>query len=369
MLWNHADTFVKNLHLASAPAPLNIVENFRLFNAFNAGEQGCKGWPSEIFGETVSGEDITLQNYFPSVYSRELADAFEFLRVREEPQYREYVRDLNRRIEESGGGVAGYTLSSENLEDIQEAITKADNVTLHTFSGPHPAGNVGVQIHHIAPINKGDVVWTLQPDAVVSIGKLFLEGRLKSERLVALCGECCTDRQHIRTITGSSIASIIAGKSSPDTAIRYICGDVLSGTKVSSDGYLCFNSNQLTLIPECQNKEFMGWTMPGLVKESFSKLYPSFLFKNKEFSHDTGYHGGIRAFVQTGEYEMVMPMDIYPVHLLKSILYEDLEEMEGLGILEVAEEDFALCDYICVSKIEAQFLIRKGLDFYRKETT
>lgn len=130
-IWSHADTFVKNLHQASAPSPLNITETFTLFNAFNAGEQGCKGWPSEIFGETVSGEDITLQNYFPSVFSRELADAFEFLKVREGPAYREYVRDLNQRIEQGGSGYAGYTFSLGGLDDInREHVTRESHLIL-----------------------------------------------------------------------------------------------------------------------------------------------------------------------------------------------------------------------------------------------
>ena len=153
-----------------------------------------------------------------------------------------------------------------------------------------------------------------------------------------------------------------------NTKLRFISGDVLSGQRIAADAYVGLNDNLISVIPECVEKEFIGWLSPGIDKESFSSAFLSRLIPKTEYSHNTGFHGGLRAFVQTGDYESVVPMDIYPVHLLKTILYEEIEDMEGLGILEVIEEDFALCDYICLSKIEAQKILRQGLDLFHKET-
>ena len=251
--------------------------------------------------------------------------------------------------------------------DLSEALTKAANVKINTFKGPHPAGNAGVHIHHIKPVNKGDVVWTVTPQSVINIGKLFIEGKPNYERVVAVSGECAKDRKHIKTIAGAPLQTILAGKVDESVEVRYICGDVLSGTQKDKDGFLAWETNQISLIPEIQKKEFMGWLLPGPSKESFSRTFWSWMSPNKKYSHNTGYHGGVRAFVATGEYEAVVPMDIFPVHLIKCIMYGDIEAMEGLGILEVAPEDFALCDFICVSKIEVQDTLRQGLDLYRKE--
>jgi Na+-transporting NADH:ubiquinone oxidoreductase subunit A len=257
-------------------------------------------------------------------------------------------------------------LSHEHGATVSDAIIKAANVKINTFKGPHPAGNVGVQIHHIKPIKKGQYVWTLNPQAVINIGKLFIEGKASYQRVVAVAGESSTSRKHYRTIAGAPLSSIV-GNNVSGADVRYISGDVLSGKKKCKDGYLGWNDNLVTLIPEITEKEFMGWVSPGMSKESFSNTFLSWLSPSKKYSHNTGYHGGVRAFVATGEYESVVPMDIYPVHLIKSIMCGDIEAMEGLGILEVAPEDFALCDFICVSKIEAQTILREGLDLYLKE--
>ncbi|NQZ60061.1 MAG: NADH:ubiquinone reductase (Na(+)-transporting) subunit A, partial [Lentisphaeraceae bacterium] len=251
--------------------------------------------------------------------------------------------------------------------DLSDALTKAANVKINSFKGPHPAGNAGVQIHHIKPVNKGDVVWTLTPQTVINIGKLFIEGKANYERVIAVAGESvgASERKHYRTIAGAPIASILKSPA-PDNA-RVICGDVLTGAKKDAEAFITPSCNLITLIPEILEKEFMGWMKPNVDVESYSRTFLSWLLPKKKFSHNTGYHGGERAFVATGEYESVVPMDIYPVHLVKCLMYRDIEAMEGLGILEVAPEDFALCDYICVSKIEVQDIIRKGLELYRKE--
>lgn len=260
-----------------------------------------------------------------------------------------------------------YLSHEAGANGLSEAVTKAANVKINTFKGPHPAGNVGIQIHHIKPVGKGDVVWTVTPQTVVNIGKLFIEGKPNFERVVAVCGEKAKDKKHIKTIAGANLKAILKGKVDESAEVRYICGDVLSGSKKNADGFMAWECNQISLIPEIQNKEFMGWLLPGPNKESYSRTFWSWLSPGKKFSHNTGYHGGVRAFVATGDYESVVPMDIFPVHLIKCIMYGDIEAMEGLGILEVAPEDFALCDFICVSKIEVQQTLREGLDLYRKE--
>ena len=251
--------------------------------------------------------------------------------------------------------------------DLSDALKSVANAKVHQFNGPHPAGNVGIQIHHIAPMKKDEVVWTLDLAGVISIGQVFLEGKVSNERVIALTGECVSERKHYKVVSGSAVAQVTANKLANDKDVRFISGDVLTGRNVGTKGFLGTTDSQLTVIPEVPGYDFMGWMKPGLDKESYSKTFLSWLSPSKKYSHNTGYHGGVRAFVQTGVYETVVPMDIYPVHLIKCIMAEDIEAMEGLGILEVAPEDFALCDYICVSKIEVQDTLRKGLDLYRKE--
>ncbi|NOX46835.1 MAG: Na(+)-translocating NADH-quinone reductase subunit A [Chlorobi bacterium] len=246
------------------------------------------------------------------------------------------------------------------------AFLNAKNVEINSFSGKHPAGNVGVQIHHIDPINKGDVVWYVHPQAVVAIGKLFQEGKYDANRIVALAGSEVKNPQYYKVLAGISLNGLFNGKTT-DGDLRYISGNVLSGTSVGKDGYLGFYDYQLSVIPEGNYHEFLGWAMPRFKNFSFSKSFFSWLTPNKEYRLDTNLNGGHRAFVLTGEYEKVFPFDIYPMQLLKAIMVKDIDKMENLGIYEVDEEDFALCEFIDVSKTEMQSIVREGLDFIRKE--
>ncbi|HRZ42256.1 MAG TPA: Na(+)-translocating NADH-quinone reductase subunit A [Bacteroidales bacterium] len=243
---------------------------------------------------------------------------------------------------------------------------KAAGVQINRFKGPHPAGNVGIQIHHLDPVNKGEVVWTLNPLDVAMIGRLFLEKRFNTERVVALAGSEVMHPRYIRTHMGACVAEITAGQVAGNN-VRYISGNVLTGTRIAADGFLGFYDHLITVIPEGNHHEFLGWAKPGLKAFSFSNAFPSKLLHRKPFVPDTNLHGGERAFVVTGQYEKVLPMDIYPVQLLKAILAKDIELMEDLGIYEVCEEDFALCEVICTSKIEVQSILREGLDMVRQE--
>ncbi|MFN2380454.1 MAG: Na(+)-translocating NADH-quinone reductase subunit A [Bacteroidales bacterium] len=246
-------------------------------------------------------------------------------------------------------------------DTVSETLRKSGGVEIHYFSGPHPAGNVGVQIHHIDPVNKGEAVWYMNLQDVVTLGRLFNKGEYRPERIIAVAGAEVKKPRYHRTRAGAEISTIIKDNIAGDN-VRYISGNVLTGTAIKPVGFLGFYDSVLTVITEGNYYEFFGWIMPGLKKFSFSRTFLTWLMPDKKYSLDTNMHGGDRAFVVTGYYEQVLPMDIYPMHLLKAILAEDIDRMEQLGIYEVAAEDFALCEFICPSKVEVQSIIRKGLD-------
>jgi Na+-transporting NADH:ubiquinone oxidoreductase subunit A len=248
-----------------------------------------------------------------------------------------------------------------------DVFTKARNAQVNYFNGPHPAGNAGVQINKIDPINKGDVVWHLRPQEVLTIGRLFSEGRFNAERVIALTGSEVVKPVYIKTKIGASIREMITDNVK-EGKLRFISGNPLTGKKIDKNGFIGFYDSQVTVLPEGDYYEMFGWALPGFDKFSYSRTFFTWLHsKDKKYRLDTNYHGGPRAFVMTGEMEKVFPFDIYPMQLLKSIMIEDIEAMENLGIYEVDEEDFALVEYIDTSKTEIQELVRKGLDLMRKE--
>jgi Na+-transporting NADH:ubiquinone oxidoreductase subunit A len=246
-------------------------------------------------------------------------------------------------------------------------FSNAKGVQINKVSGPHPAGNIGVQIHHIDPVNKGEAVWYINPQDVLIIGKLFNEGKFDATRTIALTGSQIDKPKYYKTIVGCSIKNIIADGGLKKEENRIISGNILTGSQISADGFLGFYDSQITAIPEGHEFEFMGWLALGLNKFSMSRTFFSWLTPDKKYDLNTNMHGEERPFVMTGQYEKVFPMDIYPVLLLKSILIEDIDMMEKLGIYEVTEEDFALCEFVCTSKIKSQDIIRSGLDMVRKE--
>jgi len=246
-------------------------------------------------------------------------------------------------------------------------LSGLSDITLHKVSGPHPSGNVGIQIAQIDPINKGEVVWTVAPQDLVIIGELLLTGKFNAERIIALAGSFVTSPKYYKTKIGSSISSIVDGKLNEGNS-RIISGNVLTGTTQNLKGVLGYYNNMVTVIPEGDDYEFFGWTIPVFNKISTSRaLTFSWLFPNKKFDLNTNTNGEHRAFVVTGNYEEVFPLDIFPMQILKSCMYKDLDEMEQLGMYEVAPEDFALTEFVCVSKQPHQEIIRKGLDLMLKE--
>ena len=259
-------------------------------------------------------------------------------------------------------------LNLDGNTNSSKVFSNAKGVEINKFSGPHPAGNVGVQIHHIDPINKGDVIWYLEPQDVIVIARLFFEGKYDVSRIISLCGSEVIRPRYYRTISGSCVSNLVNDNVKGDNN-RIICGDVLSGNKIDENGYLGFYDTQLTIIKEGNEQEFLGWILPGVNKFSLSRSYFSWLFPTKKFEIDTNMRGEERAYVVTGQYEKVLPMDIYPQQLIKAIMIEDIDLMEKLGLYEVSPEDMALCEFVCTSKIEVQSLIRHGLDLLIKENS
>ncbi|MFZ5571284.1 MAG: Na(+)-translocating NADH-quinone reductase subunit A [Thermodesulfobacteriota bacterium] len=239
-------------------------------------------------------------------------------------------------------------------------------VAVHRVKGPHPAGTVGVQVHHIAPVRgPGDVVWYCTLESAVRIGRLFATGMLSFDTVIAIGGPASQVRKHIRTVQGAEIGWLLGGAEVPET--RYISGNVLTGRNAGFQGFIGFFDNQVSVIRETARPALFGWIRPGIRMESASNTFFSRLFPGRRFDLDTNVNGGCRPFVATGNYEKVLPMDIHPVHLVKSILAGDIEEMEGLGIYEMAEEEMAICEYICPSKSDMQRILRDGIDMIMRE--
>tara|TARA_Y100000815_G_scaffold191039_1_gene174542 strand:+ start:1926 stop:3275 length:1350 start_codon:yes stop_codon:yes gene_type:complete len=244
-----------------------------------------------------------------------------------------------------------------------------NDVVVHKVSGPHPSGNVGTLINKVDPINKGEVAWTVNAQDLVIIGELLLTGKFNAERIVALAGSSVKKPRYFKTKIGSEVSTMVYDNGvDKDGNDRIISGNVLSGKQVAPDGNLDYYSNVITVIPEGDDYEFFGWNKPIFNKVSTSRaLTFSWLNPKKKFDLNTNTNGEHRAFVVTGSYEEVFPLDIYPLQILKACMYQDLDEMEALGMYEVAPEDFALTEFICVSKQPHQKIIREGLDLMLKE--
>lgn len=252
--------------------------------------------------------------------------------------------------------------------DTGSKLPKITGAEITFYTGKHPAGNVGVHIHHLAPISKGETVWTMDPQHVAMLGQFFSTGVYNAEKIVALCGSEVKRPHYLRIITGACIAPFVEQVDQDKKhEARYISGDVLTGTNAGANGWLGFYHNRISIIPEGNYHEFLGWALPRFKKFSTSKSYFSWLTPGRKYEIDTNLNGGVRAFVATNQYEKTLPMDLYPVYLLKAILAGDIDKMEQLGIYEVIEEDLALCEFVCTSKIEVQALLRQGIEMMIKE--
>jgi Na+-transporting NADH:ubiquinone oxidoreductase subunit A len=251
-----------------------------------------------------------------------------------------------------------------SLHKGESAFTKVKDAQLHVVSGPHPAGNVGVQISHLSPIKKGEIVWTMNPILVAALGHVINTGKLDLTRKVAVTGPAAEKIGYVVCLPGTPVKEI----TSVAEGVRVVGGDVLTGENLGADGYLGFFCNQLTLLKEGYEREWFGWAKPFRPKvHSSSWCYFSWLTPKKEYDMNTNLHGGPRAFVETKCFEDVTPMDIFPIYLIKACLAGDIEKMEKFGIYEVLPEDLALCEYVDPSKNEIQAYIQKGIDLMIKE--
>ena len=249
-----------------------------------------------------------------------------------------------------------------------DALVNARDVEVNVFDGPCPAGNVGVQVNHIDPVNKGEVVWTVDPTVVLFIGRLFLTGRVDMTRRVAFVGSEVEAPAYTDMIVGQELAGLLDHGVRTDRKVRAINGNVLTGKPTSRDGFLGAYSSEITVIPEGDDAdELAGWIMPRLKQFSVSRSYFSWLRRGVEYVLDARVKGGERHIIMSGEYDRMLPMDIYAEFLIKAILAGDIDKMEQLGIYEVAPEDFALAEFVDSSKLELQRIVREGLDLLRKE--
>lgn len=323
-------------------------------------ESGCWPFVKQRPYDVVANPDVAPKAIFVSAYnSAPLAADYDYTLAGKEKELQTAVTALSKLTTGSVHASVGKNTNSP--------MVGLDHVVLHNVSGPHPVGNVGTQIAKIDPVNKGEVVWTITPQDLVIIGELFLTGKFNAERIIALVGSAVEAPQYYKTIAGAQMKSIVAKKLSNDNA-RIISGNVLTGKAKDEKDYLGYYDNMVTAIPEGDDYELFGWTMPVFNKISYSRaLTFSWLFPKKEYDLNTNTNGEHRAFVVTGNYEEVFPLDIYPMQILKSCMYNDLDEMEALGMYEVAPEDFALTEFVCVSKQPHQEIIRKGLDLMLKE--
>ena len=290
-----------------------------------------------------------------------------------------YTDDVGRAIEvdyKTASNVAashGAAKALQSLKDrfgkASDLFTKAKNVSLGEISGQHPAGNVGIQIHHINPVNKGEVVWTVNAQDVAMIGEFLRTGKYNAKKIIALTGSEVAFPRYYSVTLGQNLEKIFEGnlKESED-APRFISGNPLTGTKVEKDGFLGAYDSQLTVLPEGNKYDLFGWAVPIQPnKFSLSRTLWSWIMPSKAYRLNTNMNGEQRAFVVTGEYEKLLPMNIFPVQLLKSCLVEDIDAMEGLGIYEIVPEDIALCEFACTSKQPAQEILQTGLDLVKKE--
>ena len=310
--------------------------------------------------DVIADPAVAPRAIFVSAFdSNPLAPEFEFALKGEETNFQTGL-DALAKIAKTYLGIS--------VKQKSAALTQAKNVTITAFDGPNPAGNVGVQINRIAPIVKGETVWTIDPQAVIFIGRLMNTGRVDMTRTVAVTGSEVLKPAYTKLRVGALLTSVFAGNVTKDKELRYISGNVLTGKQVSPNGFLGAFHSQVSVIPEGNDiHEMLGWIMPRFNQFSVNHSYFSWLLGKKEYTIDARIKGGERHMIMSGEYDKVFPMDILPEFLIKAIIAGDIDRMEALGIYEVAPEDFALCEFVDSSKLELQRIVRAGLDMLRAE--
>ena len=336
------------------------------------------------FGVIANPDDTPKAIFVSAFDSAPLAPDYDFVLQGREEWFKKGLEVLTQL---TPGKVHVSFQPHQKLSTFNSQLTLNSQLSTLNFKGPHPAGNVGTQIAHIDPINKGEVVWTMNPQDVALLGELVSTGVYRPEKVIAVAGPQIKNPHYYRIKAGACMASIVAGQvlnpeypkmESNETVRenRIISGNILSGTQIAADGFIGAYDSLLSIIPEGDYYDFMGWLMPGFKKYSYSRTFLSgFFSKHLSFltSHlppyqfDTNTHGDERPLVFTGNFERVFPFDIYPTQLIKACVVGDIDLMEQLGIYEVEPEDFALCEFIDVSKTEIQHIVRQALETLRKE--
>ena len=322
---------------------------------------GCWPFVKQRPYDVIANPDVAPKAIFVSAYaSAPLAADYDYVLEGKEAELQAALTALGKLTE----GKVHVSIGAKSTSPL----AGLKGITLHKVSGPHPSGNISTQIAQIDPINKGEVVWTVTPQDLVIIGELLLTGKFNAERVIAVAGSVVKNPKYYRTKIGAEVSTFVYDAGVEGDNFRLISGNVLTGRAINPDGFLGYYDNIVTLIPEGNDYELFGWNKPVFNKMSTTRAMTfSWLNPKKEYDLDTNTNGEHRAFVLTGQFEEVFPLDIYPMQILKACLYQDLDEMEALGMYEVAPEDFALTEFVCVSKQPHQDIIRKGLDLMIKE--
>lgn len=310
--------------------------------------------------DVIADPTVTPKAIFISAFdSNPLAPDFEFILKGEEANFQTGLNALSKMAK---------TYLGISVKQKAAALVQARNVTVTAFDGPNPAGNVGVQINHISPIVKGETVWTIGAEAVIFIGRLMNTGHINLTRTIAVTGSEVLKPAYCKLQVGALLTDVFKKNVTAGKSLRYISGNVLTGNRISPDGFLGAFDTQLTVIPEGDDiHEMLGWILPRFNQFSVSRSYFSWLTGKKEYVLDARVKGGERHMIMSNEYDRVFPMDIFPEYLLKAIIAGDIDRMEALGIYEVAPEDFALCEFVCSSKLQIQSIVRMGLTMLRAE--
>jgi Na+-transporting NADH:ubiquinone oxidoreductase subunit A len=326
-------------------------------------EAGLFGYINQLPYAVSTNPDTTPKAIFVSAFrDMPLSCDFEFELRGQEHFFQTGLTALSK--------MAKTYLGISRMQGAQ-VLTEAKDVDINVFEGPCPAGNVGVQVNHISPVNKGEVVWTVEPTAVIFFGRLFETGHVDMSRTIAFVGSEVEHPAYADMKVGAQLTNLIQQGVKSDRHVRIINGNVLTGKKTTADGFVGAHSSEITVIPEGDDKnEFLGWIMPRPKEFSVNRSYLSWLFgKKKEFVLDSRIKGSERHMIMSGEYDRVIPMDILSGYLVKAIIAGDIDRMEALGIYEVSPEDFALAEFVDSSKLELQRIVREGLNMLRKENS
>ena len=327
-------------------------------------EAGLFGYINQLPYDVVTTPDSNPKAIFVSALrDKPLAADFDFELEGQEKEWQAGLTALSK--------MAKTYLGIGAKQESVKALAGAEDVEVNVFDGPCPAGNVSVQVNHVSPVNKGEVVWTVDPSAVIFFGRLFLTGKVNLRRTVALVGSEVKQPQYADMLVGEELQTLLSNSYDNKHNVRIINGNVLTGRITTKDGFLGAHSSEITIIPEGNDAdELAGWIMPRFNQFSVNRSYFSWLFgKKKAYALDARVKGGQRHMIMSGEYDKVIPMDIYPEYLVKAIITGNIDKMEQLGIYEVSPEDFALAEFVDSSKLELQRIVREGLDMLRRENS